>query len=151
MGLDNYFERRKPREDEEIVWPNVLLVQGMLAANPGWFRGRVYYKFVEQVTGEPLYQQIISEQKVSAMADRFSALIDSFSLLLRGQEEAFATTALPWFLDNETKHSDRSSEEWLKDYTLAQPSCEISQEEVLDLARLFRFAAKERMILRGWW
>jgi len=152
MGLDNYFARRAPVKDKVIAWPNASsITRGMLATDPGWLRGKVYDQFIEDVTGQSLYQETISEEQVALMAGKLTALIESLPLWGDEPDVQIAASALPWFLEHERDHNEQSSRAWFGDTCIQTLEDGITQEEVVDLTRLFRFAAREHMILEGRW
>jgi len=65
MGLDTYSSNNK------LNYVGLNLCGGMLSATgQGSFRGKVYNDFIEDITGESLYQEEISETIVKEMANK---------------------------------------------------------------------------------
>lgn len=83
MGLDSYFANEDWPEDEEgkMIVPemedadDIALVGGILSGHGvnGSFRGKVYNEYVQDVTGESLYQERVPNDVVRQMADALEA------------------------------------------------------------------------------
>lgn len=80
MGLDNYACIR--RGDKLEPMPNSLfaanhLVSGMFSMDTNSFRGKAYNDYVQYVTGQSLYQELIEECAVVEMAKRLKKFADN--------------------------------------------------------------------------
>lgn len=76
MGLDSFWH---PPEDTDVIPPSfnpeLKLCGGMFSAHgQGSFRGKVYNDLIERVTGVSLYQEVIDNDTVRAMADKLASL-----------------------------------------------------------------------------
>jgi hypothetical protein len=72
MGLDNYW--MKSKEEPGVIEGNFNICGGMLSGNGNdSFRGKVYHRFIEDVTEESLYGDretgIIPNETVKKMAE----------------------------------------------------------------------------------
>jgi len=71
MGLDTYSSK------EDLDYGKISLCGGMMSANgQGSFRGKVYSDFVEEVTGESLYQERIPNKTVRTMSYKLTKYIE---------------------------------------------------------------------------
>ena len=72
MGLDNYWMKNKEELGE--VEGEFKICGGMLSGNGNdSFRGKVYFRFIEDVCNENLYDEMISNETVKQMADDLEA------------------------------------------------------------------------------
>ena len=72
MGLDTYAlrgpDKELTKEDlEAFEAADIHLCGGIVSGPPDSFRGKVYYKLVEDITGESLYQEWIPPERVKKM------------------------------------------------------------------------------------
>jgi hypothetical protein len=69
MGLDSFW-----KGSVGVTFnPPLRLIGGMLSGNgDGSFRGKCYADFVERVTGESLYQEVIKPEVVKQMAEKIA-------------------------------------------------------------------------------
>lgn len=151
MGLDNYFVKTKG--EEGLRWPCVSLVQ---SANPGHeraaFRGEVYNDLFLTVTGHTLYQQCIETQEIAIMADALLKQLDQWIFVYEGGARCKKCTVKDWFFLHEVLAQDHPSFSWMPEQLfLRTPTYNRDIYEMLDLLRLFRFAAAHDMRLLGWW
>lgn len=72
MGLDNFIIL-----DDEKLYPvlkkklgSLHLVRGMMFGQEHWIRGKIYNELVEAITGESLYQEEISAERVKQMYEK---------------------------------------------------------------------------------
>lgn len=80
MGLDNFACIRQG--DTFNPMPNSLfaanhLVSGMFSMDTNRFRGKAYNDYVQYVTGQSLYQELIEECAVVEMAKRLKKFADN--------------------------------------------------------------------------
>lgn len=80
MGLDSFFMKKldEPDKDGNMFsidenFPDLPLAVGIFSGGPGGFRGKCYNDIIQQITGESLYQHIISPEKVKEMSDKLEA------------------------------------------------------------------------------
>lgn len=76
MGLDSFWVHP---DGEDVPHPEfdppLRLCGGMFSGNgSGSFRGKVYEDLVREVTGHSLYQEVIDNETVRAMADDLAVL-----------------------------------------------------------------------------
>jgi hypothetical protein len=72
MGLDNYWMKNKEELGE--VEGEFKICGGMLSGNGNdSFRGKVYFRFIEDVCNENLYDEMIPNETVKQMADDLEA------------------------------------------------------------------------------
>lgn len=72
MGLDNYWMKNKEELGE--VEGEFKICGGMLSGNGNdSFRGKVYFRFIEDVCNENLYDEMIPNEIVKKMADDLEA------------------------------------------------------------------------------
>ena len=68
MGLDSYaMVVRSLNAAENAEFEKVKLCGGMFSGEGGSFRGKVYNRIIEELTGESLYQEFISPPTVLKM------------------------------------------------------------------------------------
>ena len=68
MGLDNYW--MKSKEEAGTIEGEFKVCGGIFSGNGNdSFRGKVYSRFIEDVTNEDLYQGMIPNETVKKMAD----------------------------------------------------------------------------------
>ena len=121
MGLDSFWELPKGNQKIEFD-PPLRLCGGMLSGHgEGSFRGKVYDTLVETITGQSLYQELISPEAVKKMSQSISATeFDS----------------LP--------ESMRTTQDDPSDYA-------VTRSEYEDLRRMFSAYAEAGACLKGWW
>ena len=137
MGLDSFWLEPEKNDKGEYDTMEVetdepiQLCGGMMSGSGcGSFRGKVYDDIVDGVTGESLYQEMINNETVRAMADALEAAdYDTYYGLDKPK------TGEP--LDN------------IQDVFAG--SNQISREEFADLQRMFRLYADAGANLHGWW
>ena len=72
MGLDNYWMKNK--EEAGHIDGDFKICGGMLSGNGNdSFRGKVYFRFIEDVCNENLYDEMIPNETVKQMADDLEA------------------------------------------------------------------------------
>jgi hypothetical protein len=72
MGLDNYWMKNKEELGE--VEGEFKICGGMLSGNGNdSFRGKVYFRLIEDVCNENLYDEMIPNETVKQMADDLEA------------------------------------------------------------------------------
>jgi len=76
MGLDNYWKKNK--DEDGVIEGNFNICGGMFSGSGNdSFRGKVYHRFVEDVTGVSLYGDLetfeTSNETVKQMADDLTA------------------------------------------------------------------------------
>ena len=72
MGLDNYWMKNKEELGE--VEGEFKICGGMLSGHGNdSFRGKVYFRFIEDVCNENLYDEMIPNETVKQMADDLEA------------------------------------------------------------------------------
>ena len=72
MGLDNYWMKNK--EEAGVIEGEFKVCGGVFSENGNdSFRGKVYCRFIEDVTNENLYQAMIPNETVTKMADDLEA------------------------------------------------------------------------------
>ena len=72
MGMDNYWMKNKEELGE--VEGEFKICGGMLSGNGNdSFRGKVYFRFIEDVCNENLYDEMIPNETVKQMADDLEA------------------------------------------------------------------------------
>lgn len=72
MGLNNYWMKNKEELGE--VEGEFKICGGMLSGNGNdSFRGKVYFRFIEDVCNENLYDEMIPNETVKQMADDLEA------------------------------------------------------------------------------
>jgi hypothetical protein len=127
MGLDSYWVDPETRDVMELAFqPTLKLVGGVLSEHGnGSFRSKVYNTFIEAVTRQSLYQDLIPNAVVREMATA-----------LEGVPEADIQP------EPESEHSDG-----LKPERQTHPSV----DELRDLKRMFRAYADAGAALAGWW
>lgn len=121
MGLDSFWEL--PGKNKKIKFdPPLRLCGGMLSAHgEGSFRGKVYDTLVETVTGQSLYQEVISPEVVKKMAQSLS-------------KTEFDTLPEPM----------RTTQVESSEYA-------VTRLEYEDLRRMFSQYAEAGACLKGWW
>ena len=120
MGLDTYANYDK---NKTLNWSGIELCGGILSGNgAGSFRGKVYANFIEEVTGESLYQESIPNETVKVMANK-----------------------LDTYLKNNNGNTSRT---WCSKALIDWPP---NWEEVKSLAQWFKVAAKGGAKVNGWW
>jgi hypothetical protein len=68
MGLDNYW--KKNAEEYGEIEGEFKVCGGILSGNGNdSFRGKVYHRLVEDITGEDLYQDVIENDTIKEMAE----------------------------------------------------------------------------------
>jgi hypothetical protein len=110
MGLDSFFYKKELVKPEGF--PDHNLCGGLLSGDGHSFRGKVYDTFIQEVSGETLYED-------------------------EGDHEYLETIAEA--LENAT-----ITEETYKAYN-------ITQEEIDDLKKVFRYAADNNLSYFSWW
>ena len=74
MGLDNYW--MKSKEEAGVIEGEFKVCGGVFSENGNdSFRGKVYCRFIEDVTNENLYQAMIPNETVMKMADDLEATV----------------------------------------------------------------------------
>jgi hypothetical protein len=80
MGLDNIISRSAdddvltPEDERALTESGISLCGGMFSDGVTCFRGKVYDRFVSEVTGVSLYQEWIPPEEVGEMADALAAV-----------------------------------------------------------------------------
>lgn len=96
MGLDNYFNRDDIKKDEDGKYEDqafkdalaevdfngedlTLSTCGMFSGTgpDGSFRGKCYYEFVEEATGESIYDDLIEPDRLVQMGDKIAKFLSS--------------------------------------------------------------------------
>ena len=92
MGLDSYFE--SPEGVNKPLIEDITLCAGMLSGNgsDGSFRGKVYDKVVEEITGETLYQEDIDNKTVRKMSNALNIFVQK----TKDDEFACSLEYNPW-------------------------------------------------------
>ena len=61
-----------------IAFPDVDLVHGHFAPDPGWFRGYQYARYLRRITGISLLEPVIGPTKVALMAESLAAELATY-------------------------------------------------------------------------
>jgi len=76
MGLDTYAGKRLGEDKIELLPDSLFLkyylVSGAFSMDQSSFRGKIYNDYVEYVTGQSLYQQVIGVDIVVKMAENLT-------------------------------------------------------------------------------
>jgi hypothetical protein len=78
MGLDNFISRSPddtvltPEDERVFAESGIQLCGSMYTDGVTSFRGKVYAIFVSEVTGESLYEEWLSPETVTEMADKLA-------------------------------------------------------------------------------
>ncbi len=85
MGLDTFSSKT------DLNYGKIQLCGGMVSANgQGSFRGKVYADFIEEITDESLYQELIPNATVRTMAYKLTKYIED------NTEESHYPDAYDW-------------------------------------------------------
>ena len=134
MGLDTYAYNPKGEIDKEKFSHITHLVGGMFSGNgEGSFRGKVYDRLVEEVTGESLYQAEIEPEVVKEMYRELKHYKPKRYVEM--EEEVF----------------DANKRKMIKRKVIADDEYGIKKKELKDLIEFFRVCAENKYGLRGWW
>ena len=79
MGLDSIISRSSdktvltPEDEQALTESSISLCGGMFSDGVTSFRGKVYSWFVQEVTGESLYEEWLPPETLAEMADKLAA------------------------------------------------------------------------------
>ncbi len=74
MGLDNYW--KKSEEEAGTIEGDFKICCGIFSGSGNEsFRGKVYFRIIEYITNENLYDDLIPNEKVKEMADALEATV----------------------------------------------------------------------------
>ncbi len=140
MGLDNFFERTLESPERVIFPAQVQLCGGIFSGNgsDGSFRGKVYDEFFTQELSHTLYDTL-EPDAVADAANQLEYLVETH------QGEA-------WGIQPKAEDDAEADEyAWRPDAGSAELGYHgVTNQELRDLACLFRAAADQKLKLVAW-